>query len=171
MLLAILVRNGRRTRERILEALRHHPGMNTSELRAEVGLAWATAAYHLKILQRQGFVHLEPKRRGHLCFPIDIPAHHRGLVLALRDPDTARVIAALLDGHAMGISQLSSSLGLSEQSVRTRLANLHGTGLVVKRGELRPRFSLHPGIPTEFLGRHEDARTDPDPERKLPHGR
>jgi predicted transcriptional regulator len=171
MLLAILVRNGQRTRERILEALRRQPGMNTSELRAEVGLAWATAAYHLKVLQRQGFVHLEPKRRGHLCFPIDIPAHYRGLVWALRDPDTARVIAALLNGHAMGISQLSNSLGLSEQSVRTRLANLHGNGLVVKRGELRPRFSLHPGIPTEFLGHGEGDPTGSDSERKLPPGR
>ena len=171
MLLAILARNGGRTRERILQALRHSPGMNTSELRAEVGLAWATAAYHLKVLQRQGFVHLEPKRRGHLCFPIDIPAHHRGLVWALRDSDTARVIAALLEGHAMGISQLSSSLGLSEHAVRTRLANLHGNGLVVKRGELRPRFSLHPGIATEFLLRHDDHRTELDAERKLPQGR
>lgn len=151
MWLAVLARNGRRTRERILEALRRSPGMNVSELRAAVGLAWATTAYHLRILQRQGFVHLEPKRRGHLCFPIDIPARHRGLVWALRDPDTARVIAALLEGPGRGISQLSSSLGLSEHSVRARLVALHGNGLVVKRGQLRPRFSLHPGIPAEFL--------------------
>ena len=153
MLLAILARNGERTRERILEALRRSPGMNTSELRTSVGLAWATAAYHLRVLQRQGFVHLEPKRRGHLCFPVDIPPRHRGLVSALRDQHTARVLGALLRGDSMGISQLSSVLGLPEHSVRKRLLDLQGSGLVVKRGELRPRFSIHPDLPQELAER------------------
>jgi DNA-binding transcriptional ArsR family regulator len=161
MLLAILARNGGRTRERILQALRHSPGMNTSELRAAVGLAWATVAYHLRVLQRQGAVHLEPKRRGHRCFPVDIPARHRGLVSALRDPHTARVLGALLRGDAMGISQLSSTLGLPEHSVRRRLVDLQGSGLVVKRGELRPRFSIHPDLPRELADRPPPGHEGP----------
>jgi len=151
MLLSIFARNGRRTRERILEALRRSPGMNVTELRMAVGLAWATVAYHLHILERQGFVYLQPKRRGHQCFPVDIPAQHRGVLTALRDPDTARVLGALLAGHAMGITQLSHTLGLPEHSVRSRLTHLQGSGVVVKRGELRPRFSIHPEIASNLL--------------------
>lgn len=161
MFLSILSRNGGRTRERILEALRRAPGMNTSELRQAVGLAWATVAYHLRVLERQGFVHLQPKRRGWLCFPIDIPVRQRGVVAALRDPDTARVLAALLEGNAMGITQLSQALGLPEHSVRSRLVHLQGSGLVVKRGELRPRFSIDPTIPSGLLAARA-APPEPD---------
>ncbi len=168
MFLSILARNGQRTRQRILDALRQHPGMNTSEIRQQTGLSWATVAYHLRILERQGWVSFERKKRGVVCFPAGIPANYRHMLAALRDSDTARILGTLLDEGAKGIAQLSEHLGLSQQSVRHRLIRLHETGLVVKRGELRPRFSVHPDVSPE-LAKTSSPATDerPDPMHRL----
>jgi DNA-binding transcriptional ArsR family regulator len=149
LLVSFLERNGEQTRERILSALRANPGMNKSELHLTIGLSWTTIAYHLKILERQGAIHLAHEKRDVFCFPVDIPQRYRDMLSTLRDDNATRILGALLEDDAIGITELSASLGMSQKMVRKHLGRLHESGLVVKRGELRPRFTKCPGLPTD----------------------
>ncbi|MCA1820133.1 MAG: winged helix-turn-helix transcriptional regulator [Thermoplasmatota archaeon] len=130
-----------------METLRTHPGMNKSRLGEAVGLSWATTTYHLKILETQGAVHLERRgRRDVLCFPVGVPVRFRPWLATLLDTSSLRVLDAL--GHdELGVAELSRRRGLSESALRRQLGRLEGAGIVLKRGQLRPRFARNPELP------------------------
>jgi DNA-binding transcriptional ArsR family regulator len=144
------------SRERILQVLRQHPGMNLSRLCRAVGLSWATTKYHLKRLEAEGAVALHRRgRRDIACFPVGVPARYRPWLAALFDPEAAAVLAALGKGEA-GVADLSQRTGLSESATRRRLDRLHQNGLLNKRGMLRPRYSRNPEVP-EWVTEEEEA--------------
>lgn len=143
--LAIRARDGEAARARILAALRGQPGLNKSRLCGEVGLSWATVAYHLRVLERLGAVNLERHgRRDVACFAVGVPSRYRRMFATLLDANAARIMQALGHDRALGVTEISQQVHLSQATVRRQLARMRERGLVVKQGKLRPRFTANP---------------------------
>ena len=53
----------------MFEHLRDHPGSSFSAIRDAAGLKNGVAAYHLRVLEKQGLVHSESHRRHHWFYP------------------------------------------------------------------------------------------------------
>src|SRR3989442_15890774 len=62
----VLQRKGRLL---IYEAVRDHPGSSFTEIRNAIGLENGVAAYHLRVLEKQGLVHAEKGRRHRWYYP------------------------------------------------------------------------------------------------------
>src|SRR2546422_1939836 len=59
----------RKLRLLIYEAVHEHPGSSFTEIRNAIGLQNGVAAYHLRVLEKQGLVHSEKGRRHRWYYP------------------------------------------------------------------------------------------------------
>ena len=164
LFLALLEREGEGSRARIMEALRRNPGMSLTRLCKAVGLSWATTKYHVKRLESQGAIQFERRgRRDILCFPVSVPAKFRPWLATLLDEGAMEVLRALGPRGEVGVLELSRRLGISESATRRRLNRMQESGMVQKRGQLRPVYSRNddwpgaaPQEPEQFMA--EESR-------------
>src|SRR5207249_2098320 len=59
----------RKVRLLVYEAVREHPGSSFTEVRNAIGLQNGVAAYHLRVLEKQGLIHSEKGRRHRWYYP------------------------------------------------------------------------------------------------------
>lgn len=152
LLLAFFPHNGEAARDRIVEAVRREPGIHPSALKDRVNLSWSTVRYHLRILSVAKKIHLVKEDREVRAFPLETPPAHRRWLAALRDDDATRVLGRLLQHPSQSVPQLGDALGLSHKVIRRSLTNLEDSGLVVRRGDLRPVFDPNAKALPELLG-------------------
>ena len=137
---------GARTRERLLAAIQGRPGLHKSALCAELGLAWGTVDYHLRVLARQGLVSIWPAGRETRCFPGGLHPRQKALLSALADGCGSRIALLLRHFPGRGIGEMSEQLGLSSKVVRRRLLRMVEDGMVQRTGTHRPRYSFGSGV-------------------------
>lgn len=136
----------RSVRDRLLQLVHHAPGLNKSDLRAHLGVAWGTVAYHVRVLTAAGLIEAEPRGRDVFLFPRGLCDVTRLQARALRTPEASRVLAALADVREASLVELSERAGLSRKVVRRRLQELVGAGLVQDKGLRRSRYVAAPAV-------------------------
>lgn len=140
MLLLAWIKDGDATRARIMAAIRNTPGIHMAQLSERTGLAWSTVDYHLRVLRRSGVVRFQKRDRECHVFPEGFPVEREPWFAALRDDDTSRVLRYLLESPGLSVPRLSEDLGKTRKVMRRHLATLVDSGLVSRRGGVRPVF-------------------------------
>jgi DNA-binding transcriptional ArsR family regulator len=126
-------------RERLVLAVREHPGAAVTDLAVLAGIPRNTAVYHLRRLEREGLVSSSKNGRMRLYFaPGAEQRSHAPALAVLRHPTTQQVATAV--GATPGIDQraLCERLGLAPS-----LAHWHATRLVSAGVVTRERDGRH----------------------------
>jgi DNA-binding transcriptional ArsR family regulator len=127
-------------REKLLVAIREHPGAPVTDLSVHAGIPRNTAVYHLHRLEREGLVSSTKNGRMRLYFaPGALDQRQRAPAIAvLRNPVTQRVAAEV--GASPGLDQraLCARMGLAPS-----LAHWHATRLVEAGVMTRERDGRH----------------------------
>ncbi len=124
-------------RELIVNYVVANPGASFSAVRDTLGLRNGRAAYHLGVLEKQGFLHSETKRRRHLYFPNGNAALWRDLpVSSLQDS----ILKAVRESPGVGVRDLGRMLRRNHTSVSYNVRALSRDGMLrTQREGLRLR--------------------------------
>jgi predicted transcriptional regulator len=141
ILLMAGTRNGRETRERILDAVRRDPGVNKSDLARRLGHSWGTMSHHIQRLTRQGQVRAFRDGRSLLLYPADVPVSHLRQLAALQGEVPLKIMDHLAKGER-GIQELVGLVGSSRKVVRRTLQHMDEAGLVGRGPGLHGKFFL-----------------------------
>lgn len=126
-------------RHQVLNLLREHPGLHLREVARRLGLTATNASYHLRVLEKHGFIRSERLNGKRVYVPAVGPeAKRRFLAQALLHRDTrARVLHALASQPGSNQTRLASITAQHQGAVSWHLRQLVGAGLV--REERSPR--------------------------------
>ena len=122
----------------MLEYIQDEPGASFSSVRDALGLQNGTTAYHLAVLEREGFVQSVVRGRRRHYFPV-------GGVVTSRDIPLSGIQASILkavgDAPGVGLRELSRAVGREPSSVAYSVRVLVREGLLTMvRAGLRLRF-------------------------------
>jgi predicted transcriptional regulator len=127
------------TRRRIVEAVRHAPGVGAREVQRAAGLGWGETVYHLDRLTEANLLHRE--RAGHQdhYFVAEVPLGDRGLLRLTRSPSARRLLVALLEAPGSTVPELMERTGLSAGRLSVHLGRYGELGLLAtgRRERLR----------------------------------
>lgn len=134
-------RDGDGTRARIMQAIRAHPGIHTSDLSDHLKLAWSTVDYHLQVLKRDEVISIVKALRECHAFPADVEPSQHMWFATLRDQGNHRIFQRLLELPGQGVPMLSEWAGLSHKIIRRQLTDLLDVGLINRTGGIsRPTY-------------------------------
>jgi len=136
------IRDGPRTRERILGAIKARPGQNKSQLCGELGLGWGTVSHHLKILCKSHLVNTHRQGRTVRLFPTGLSPKHVLWLSALEDHRAVAIMMSLRQDPSLRIDDLADRLGFSRKTVRKYMALLHQDDLVTPQRDWPHNYSL-----------------------------
>lgn len=127
-------------RQRVLERVRHQPGLLPSALARENGVALPTMLYHVRVLERSGFVRIRRVGPARLIFPTETGPREREAVAALRAP-LARAIYYACGYAPLTVVEAARTFRVAPSSVREQVGKLVGIELLAwERGAGRVRF-------------------------------
>ena len=133
------MRDGPRTRQRMLDALKSQPGQTKTELMKQVGLAWGTTCYHLRVLLNDGAIGVRQVNRAARYYLANSTEDPRA-IHALRQNLAPQLLALVRDQPGVGVQAISRQLACSRKSVSRRLQLLVEGGLVRRSAGFRARF-------------------------------
>lgn len=126
-------------RSQVLDLVRGSPGIHLREVARSLGLTTTNAAYHLRVLEKHGFVRSQ-RMNGRRVFVPAAGPEAKQLFLAqamLRRDTRARVLAALAARPGSNQTALASATGQHQGAVGWHLRKLVVAGLVTE--ERTPR--------------------------------
>lgn len=109
------------------EYIREHPGASFSAVRDAFGLQNGAAAYHLTVLEKQGFLHSEMKGRRHFYYPNGNAALWKDLPLS--ELQNA-ILQAIRAAPGIGLRELGRCIGREPSSVGYNVRALAREGLL-----------------------------------------
>lgn len=123
------------TRARLADVVVRRPGIRFEELRRELGLASGVAAFHLRVLEREGHVVSRNDLTRRRFYPAGEAAPARDVHAAVSDLLRAQPGASQ--------AEVARGLGMSRQLASYHLASLERAGIVLARREGgRVRYEL-----------------------------
>jgi len=166
-----ILENG--TRGQIHGLLEGRPGLSIQEIRAELGVAWGTAVYHLERLERHGLV-VSHRHGNHRRYFVagSREARDRASLAVLQARTAQRLARAIMARPGASQTDLCEEVGVRGPVASKYLRRLERHALV--RSETRNRFRCYyPTSPLRDLGPRAwdlDAGPDvaPDAERGGP---
>lgn len=117
----------RRVRLLIYDAIRGEPGSSFTEVRDTVGLQNGVAAYHLRVLEKQGLIHTEKGRRHRWYYPNGDVSLWRDLPLS---PLQKSLVDQVRDAPGIGIRELARNVNRHHASVAYNVKGLVRDGLL-----------------------------------------
>lgn len=150
-------------RARLYEVVAWQPGITIQDAAQEVGIARTTAAYHLRILGREGLLLERPSRKTVHYYRNDgrLTEEQQMRLQALASRRTRHVAVALSERPGIQRSELAHHLGISIATVNWHLRPLAERGLL--REEVRGRRRLLFGTDALRESLAALARVTPDP--------
>ena len=109
------------------EYVRGHPGASFTEIRRVFGLENGAAAYHLRVLEREGFLHTESRRRHRWYYP------NKEVSLWKETPLSALQASILDSVHqqpGIGIREIARTLDRRVSSVADNVRTLGREGVL-----------------------------------------
>ncbi|HLF05784.1 MAG TPA: helix-turn-helix domain-containing protein, partial [Thermoplasmata archaeon] len=134
---ALFTRLGRRraldhfVRGQIFGRIQERPGITYGELLRASGIGNGNLAYHLRVLEREGFVRAERQGRWKLLYPVTAPPAGRGIILSLPQRQVLDAVAA---SPGLSESALRERLGVNKRTLAYHLRGLVVLGLVREEG-------------------------------------
>src|SRR5256712_3055850 len=117
----------RKVRLLIYEAVRDHPGSSFTEIRNAIGLQNGVAAYHLRVLEKQGLVHSEKGRRHRWYYPNGDRSLCPDLPLGRLQQSVLEKVA---QDPGIGIRELARSLDRHHAAVAYNVRGMAREGLL-----------------------------------------
>lgn len=113
-----------------------NPGATTTELAAVARASFATAAWHLRVLVRHGFIAALPGTRGARYFENGgrFSPEDRARLALLRKPENAAFVRAVEAHPGLGVTEMARRLGLAKSTVSRRASILLAAGLLRHEG-------------------------------------
>jgi len=136
----------RKVRLLIYEYIRDNPGCSYSAVRDALGLQNGVATYHLGVLEKQGLVHSETRRRHRWYYPTGDVSLWRNLPLS---PLQSSLLEAIRRAPGIGIRELAREVNRRPSSVAYNVRALAREGLL--RTD-RPAFQR-----VQCFASHEDS--------------
>ncbi len=127
----------RKVRLLLYEYVRDNPGSSFAAIRNAMALQNGAAAYHLSVLEKQGFLHSETKGRRHFYYPSGNASLWKDLPLS--EMQTS-ILATVRTSPGIGVRELSRAIGREASTVGYNVKALAREGLLkTDRDGLRVR--------------------------------
>ncbi len=146
-------------RDRAFAFVRAHPGATVQAVAEGLAIAWSTAAYHLRVLEREGFLAGERRGRHRRFFAAGEPAAREALDVA-DHPTARRILRAVADSPGLAQKDLAAIAGITPSTAAWHLERLRAAGLLVaerdwrsRRYRVGPRFADVRGLVADCGGR------------------
>lgn len=119
-------------RARILELVRHEPGVEANTVARTLGISWSNALYHIVTLQRLGHVRVHRLDGRTALFSSDSPYYNgdKERVALLRRPAFRRLYEVLQQNPGLDQAELVRRLRRGQPAVSKTLRRLQQAGLV-----------------------------------------
>ncbi len=117
----------RKVRFLLFEYIRDHPGTRFTEVRDAIGLQNGAAAYHLSVLEKQGFVHSETKRHRRWYYPSGDASLWKDLPVS---PVQDSILRTVRERPGIAVRELSRTLNRGPSSVGYNVRALSREGLL-----------------------------------------
>lgn len=117
----------RKVRVLLYEHVRDHPGSSFSAVRDAVGLQNGVAAYHLAVLEKQGLIHSEARRRRRWYYPNGDVSLWQELPVS---PLQRSILQAVERSPGIGVRELARSIRRRASSVTYNVGFLSREGLL-----------------------------------------
>lgn len=131
-------------RNAIHAAVRGNPGVTTPNLAKVAAVGRTTATYHLRVLEREGYVASRIVGRSRHWFPVgEARALPPEALALLQHPTTGKVAEVVKSAPGIDQTTLCTQLGLSPSLAHWHLDRLAAAGLVTKARDGR-RVRYHP---------------------------
>ena len=104
-----------------------HPGATFTSIRDAMGLKNGAAAYHLDVLERQGFLHSATKGRRHFYYPNGSAQLWKDLPLSGLQNSILQAVRA---SPGIGVRELGRAIGKEPSSVGYNVKALAREGLL-----------------------------------------
>lgn len=130
------------TRRRIFDQVRNRPGQSIAEIAITVGVSHSTASYHLERLLEFDLLASTPDGNKMRFFVNGglFTEEERRILSALSNPETRKVLAAIVANPGCYRAELTALLRVSSPTVNWHLARLLGAQLVVEEHRGRNRY-------------------------------
>lgn len=113
-------------REQLYESIQDDPGIHAHALAEEAGVGWGTTVYHLRRLERNGFVNSEKRGRYRRFFPASgFLERQREVLSVLQNETTEDIARVILEEPGLNQSAICEELDISPS-----LANWHLNRLI-----------------------------------------
>lgn len=127
----------RRVRLLLYDYVRDNPGATFVAIRDAAGLQNGAAAYHLSVLERQGFLHSETKGRRHFYYPSGNASLWKDLPLSEMQ---STILATVRSAPGIGVREISRAIDREPSTVGYNVKALAREGLLrTDRDGLRVR--------------------------------
>lgn len=136
-------------RSEVYERVKAYPGVSFVQLQEALGMGASTLNYHLRVLEKNGYV--TPVRDGRYLRFFDRRSGHysqnrKFAVSALRNPTTAAMARHIREHPGVSQSDLAQAFDVTPSTVCWHMARLAGAGLVQKqRDAQRTRYFVGEG--------------------------
>ncbi len=117
----------RKVRLLLYEYIRDHPGASFTEVRDAAGLQNGIATYHLGVLEKQGLLHSESRRRHRWYYSNDGVSLWREIPLS---PFQRAVVEEVQKSPGIGVRELARQLGRRASSVGYNVRTLSREGIL-----------------------------------------
>jgi DNA-binding transcriptional ArsR family regulator len=134
---ALFTRLGRKrvldnfVRGQLFGRVQERPGITYGELLQASGIGNGNLAYHLRVLEREGFVRSERQGRFKLFYPTHAPMTGRGLIIS---SPQKRVLDAVAAAPGISTRMLASGLGMPPRIITYHARGLAMLGLLRTEG-------------------------------------
>lgn len=125
-------------RDRAFEVVKAKPGASVLEVAEDLDVAWSTAAYHLAVLEREGFIAGERRGRHRRFFAVGSGAS-REEVFATEHPTARRILETVRGAPGVTQKEIAAAAGVSASTASWHLERLAQAGLVVATREWRAK--------------------------------
>lgn len=150
-------RNGPRTRDEVVNALRREPGLTKTQLCRLLDLSWGTISHHVRLLEAGGIIERRTLRRRARFFLRGTPAETIATSPIAHDALAAPILQAVVENPGIGIRHLAATMSVDRRAIRRHLDLLIDSGLVAQTRTYRPQFFVvEQGRANDLL---EDLRT------------
>lgn len=121
-----------KVRRAMLKALKRQPGLSFPDLQDLTGLSSGTVEWHLKKLEKEGFITASRDGRTRRYFPKATPPDLKKAVVLLRDPSRRELAHRVLRNPRMPQKTVARDMGLSHATVHHHAKRLQRENLLAK---------------------------------------
>ncbi len=117
-------------RQEILKYIFDNPGANIRAVRSKMSMGAYLTSWHLKILEKFGYIRKKPHKNMFLIFPYILKEEDEDAFLVLKDDKVIEVNEYLFEQESITIENLMEKFGLDQPDAQSYLNILSGVDLV-----------------------------------------
>lgn len=117
-------------RSKIFHAASQRPGLSVRAVQRELGLGWGATIYHVRLLEKYGYLATEVRGRSIHVFGRAFPSEHRGAAILLASFGHRSVAQLAMSRREVSIVEIAAELHVARTTARRRVRALVGEGLL-----------------------------------------